>query len=424
MLFCIENNKSDMINKNYSLSVWLKNLEKLNKKTTLNLIELKYIAKKLDLLHSKAFIFTVSGTNGKGTTCIMLERLLLDSGYQVGLYTSPHLINFVERVRINGLVLDEEQHVSAFQEIESVRNCILLTYFEFITLSALILFKRYSLDFIILEVGLGGRLDATNIIDSNISIITNIGIDHTSLLGIDRTSIAREKSGIFRKNRISIIGETDIPDSMNQIAKEKKTILKKINVDWSWEKKNNYWNFIHSNAQLYNLPLTKIPLQNTAIALSALYYSGFKISEKIIRKSIPDVQLLGRFQIISTLPDVIIDVAHNPHAASYLSKKIDEIDLKGKIYAVFGILKDKDILGVINPLRSKINYWFTAPLKTNRTATKHQLKNIFYMNNMFVFKSISEAYKKAFLLSKKEDVILVFGSFLTVSEFLKLKIKI
>jgi len=419
----MKNNKSDMINKNCSLSVWLKHLEKLNKKTILNLVELKYIAKKLDLLYSKSFIFTVSGTNGKGTTCIMLEKLLLDSGYQVGLYTSPHLINFVERVRINGLVLDEEQHVSAFQEIESVRKCILLTYFEFITLSALILFKRYSLDFIILEVGLGGRLDATNIIDSNISIITNIGIDHTSLLGMDRTSIAREKSGIFRKNRISIIGETDIPDSMNQIAKEKKTILKKINVDWSWEKKNNYWNFIHSNAQLYNLPLTQIPLSNTAIALAALYYSGLKISEKIIRKSIPDVQLLGRFQIISTLPDVIIDVAHNPHAASYLSKKIDEMDIKGKIYAVFGILKDKDILGVINPLRSKIHYWFAAPLKTVRTATKHELKNIFSMKNMFVFKSISEAYKKAFLLAKKEDVILVFGSFLTVSEFLKLKIK-
>jgi len=410
-----------MINKNYSLSKWLKNLENINKKTIFNLIELKSLAKKLNLLNSKAFIFTVGGTNGKGTTCAMLERLLLNSGYQVGLYTSPHLINFVERVRINGTVLNEEEHVSSFQNIESVRNNVSLTYFEFITLSALVLFKRYSLDFLILEVGLGGRLDATNIIDSNISIITNIGIDHTSFLGMDRESIAFEKSGIFRKNKISVIGEIDIPNSMHKIAKEKKTILKKINIDWFWEKKRDYWNFIHSNVQLYNLPKTQIPLSNTAIALSALYYSGFKIDEQVVRKSISTVQVLGRFQIISTIPYIIVDVAHNPDSAFYLSKKIDEVNVKGKIYAVIGVLKDKDILGIIKPLRNIIHYWFAAPLKTIRTATKDQLKNIFPKNNTFVLNSIHEAYKKACISAKKEDAILVFGSFSTVSEFFSFK---
>ncbi|QIQ41770.1 MAG: bifunctional tetrahydrofolate synthase/dihydrofolate synthase [Buchnera aphidicola (Microlophium carnosum)] len=412
-----------MLNKNYSLSMWLKYLENLDKKTIYNLIELKLLAKKLDLLHVQAFIFTVAGTNGKGTTCAMLERLLLNSGYRVGLYTSPHLVNFLERVRINGYFLTEADHVSSFQNVESVRNCTLLTYFEFITLSALSLFKKYTLDIIILEVGLGGRLDATNIVDSNISIITNIGIDHTALLGIDRESIAREKSGIFRKNKISVIGETNIPKSMYQVAKDKKTILKIINIDWSWKKKNNYWNFIHSNIQLYNLPITHIPLSNTAIALAALYYSGFEMNEKIIRKSIANVQLSGRFQIISTFPYIIVDVAHNPDAAKYLSKKIDEMSIKGKIYAVVGVLNDKDISGIINPLRNKIHYWFAAPLKTIRTATKSQLKNIFIMHNTSVLSSINEAYKQAFTLSKKQDAIIIFGSFLTVSEFLSLKIK-
>ncbi|AEO08527.1 dihydrofolate synthase [Buchnera aphidicola str. Ak (Acyrthosiphon kondoi)] len=413
-----------MTNKNCSFSTWLKNLEKLDRKKIYNLIELKSIAKKLDLLNLTSFIFTVAGTNGKGTTCAMLERLLLNSGYQVGLYTSPHLVNFVERVRVNGLVLNESEHVCAFQNVESARNNISLTYFEFITLSALILFKKYALDILILEVGLGGRLDATNIIDSNISIITNIGIDHTSFLGADRNSIAREKSGIFRAHKISVIGETDIPDSVYEIAKEKKTILKTINTDWLWKKKDNYWDFIHSRVQLYNLPITRIPLSNAATALSALYYSNLKINEKVIRQSISKIQLSGRFQVVSTCPYVIIDVAHNPDAAFYLSKKIDEINVKGKIYAVVGILKDKDILGIINPLRKKVHYWFTAPLKTIRTASKNQLKNIFPIYNTSVLNSINEAYKKALILAEKEDAIIVFGSFITISEFLSSEKKI
>ncbi|WP_236854812.1 Mur ligase family protein [Buchnera aphidicola] len=210
-----------MINKKKSLSAWLKYLEISNKKK-INLNELKLIAEKLDLLNFKSFVFTVAGTNGKGTTCAILEKLFLDSGYQVGLYTSPHLISYLERVRINGATLSAEEHIASFEEVDYIRKTTILTYFEFITLSALILFKRYSLDIIILEVGLGGRLDATNIVDPNLSIITNIRLDHTKILGKNRSLIAREKSGIFRKNIISVIGETDIPDSMNKIAQKKK----------------------------------------------------------------------------------------------------------------------------------------------------------------------------------------------------------
>jgi len=401
--------------------MWLKYLEKIDKTIIFNLNELKSIAKKLNLLNFKEFIFTVAGTNGKGTTCAMLETLLLKSGYKVGLYTSPHLISYLERVRINGSILNEEQHISSFKYIELVRCSTVLSYFEFITLAALMLFKQYSLDVIILEVGLGGRLDATNIIDSDLSIITNIGIDHTYILGKNRFSIAREKSGIFRKNKISVIGEKNIPDSMNQIAKEKKTILKKINKDWSWNKKNNHWNFIHSNIELHGLPLTHIPLSNTAIALSALYYAGFKITEEVVRKSISTVNLPGRFQIISTFPYIIVDVAHNPHASLYLFKKINNLNLTGKIYALVGFLKDKDITGIINPFKNTINYWYAAPLQTNRTATIEQLKKFLPSDNTLVLNSIYESYKIIRISLKKQDAILIFGSFLTVSEFISAK---
>ncbi|AEO07979.1 bifunctional tetrahydrofolate synthase/dihydrofolate synthase [Buchnera aphidicola] len=405
-----------MINKNYSLSMWLKKLERLNTKKTVNLTKLKWIAQKLDVLHFKSFIFTVAGTNGKGTTCKMLEQLLLYSGYQVGLYTSPHLFDYKERIRVNGLVLNAEDHISSFQNIELIRQSISLTYFEFITLSALILFKRYLLDFIILEVGLGGRLDATNIINSDVSIITNIGIDHVNVLGKDRESIAREKSGIFRENKIAVIGETNIPNSMNKIALEKKTILKKINIDWFWNKKDNYWNFIHPNVQLYNLPITQIPLSNAALALSSIYYSGIQIDQNIIRKYIATIQLPGRFEIISVSPYVIRDVAHNPDAALYLFNKLDEMHITGKIHAVVGILQDKDILGIINQLKNKIDYWWTSPLKNIRTATKIQLKHAFPIHNTSIFNSIHEAYKTVSMIAKKEDLILIFGSFFAISE--------
>ncbi|WP_367682127.1 Mur ligase family protein [Buchnera aphidicola] len=239
-----------MHKKNYTFSQWMKYLENFDTKKRENLFQLKIIAKKLNLLSSKAFFFIVGGTNGKGTTCSMLETVLLDSGYKVGLYSSPHLIHYKERIRINGLYLNKNEHIFSFLTIESMRNNISLTYFEFVTLSALFLFNQYSLDIIILEVGLGGRLDATNIIDADLSIITNIGIDHTSFLGSNRYSIGREKSGIFRKGKIAVIGEKDIPYSVEEVAKEKKTILKKIHVDWFWKKKI----LIHGNSfiQIFN----------------------------------------------------------------------------------------------------------------------------------------------------------------------------
>jgi len=190
-----------MPNKFNSLCFWLNYIEKIQTKRVSSLTNIKKIALKLQLLPIPAYIFTVSGTNGKGTTCTVLENLFLNEGYKVGLYTSPHLIHYHERIKVNGSYLKDDIHISSFCLIESVRGTVPLTYFEFITLSALVLFKARNLDILILEVGLGGRLDATNIVDSDISIITNIGLDHIELLGATRDNIGREKSGIFRKKK-------------------------------------------------------------------------------------------------------------------------------------------------------------------------------------------------------------------------------
>ncbi|QIQ41216.1 MAG: bifunctional tetrahydrofolate synthase/dihydrofolate synthase [Buchnera aphidicola (Aphis urticata)] len=407
-----------MCKKNFSFSMWMKYLEKLEKKNQINLIEIKNIAQKLNLLNLKSFFFTIGGTNGKGTTCAMLERFLLDSDYTVGLYTSPHLLNFKERIKINGLYLNEIQYISAFYTIYSAKFNYSLSYFEFITLTALLLFKQYSLDVIILEVGLGGRLDATNIIDSNISIITNIGIDHTSVLGENRFSIAREKAGIFRKNKIAVIGEKNLPHSLYQEAQKNQTILKIINQDWHWKERHNSWSFTHPDIKLHNLPIPKIPLPNVAIALSALFYSNLKVNKAILSNSISEIQLQGRFQIISYSPIVILDVAHNSHASSYLAKKINQMDIQGNIYAIFGVFKDKDILSIISPLKDKVYCWYASILPTDRSATINQLKKNLLTQNAFFFGSVCHAWNHLKKTLTKKDIVLVFGSFMTVAEFI------
>lgn len=190
-----------MLTKFYSLSCWLHYIETLHQQNTFNLNNIRIIANKLGLLPVSSYAFIVAGTNGKGTTSVVLEQLFLAEGYNIGLYTSPHLINYQERIRINGNYLTDNLHIAAFRLIESVRGELSLTFFEFVTLSALVLFNRSKLDILILEVGLGGRLDATNIVDADIGIITNIGLDHTEILGNSREDIGREKSGIFRKKK-------------------------------------------------------------------------------------------------------------------------------------------------------------------------------------------------------------------------------
>lgn len=410
----------NILNAHSSLSIWLQHIEQLNKKNNhMSLENCKFIAKKMNLLNLRSFIFIVGGTNGKGTTCFFLEKVLLASGYSVGLYTSPHLFKYCERIRINGKYLSDTEHTYIFSKIEYFRHTLFLTYFEFITLAALTLFQEYNLDIIILEVGLGGRLDATNIIDSDLSIITNIGIDHTDFLGFNRSSIGYEKAHIARENKFIIVGEKNIPNSVIEVIKTKKSILKKINFDWFTRNNKNNWNYFCYKRDLYNLPYPKVSLENIAIALTSLFHSPFNINDTIIIDSIKNITLPGRFQIVSDTPKIILDVAHNPHAVLHLAKRLKKIPKIGNMYAVMGVLKDKDIKGMIVNLEKIVDYWYCVPILTDRGTNVSQLINIL-PKNFNILGNIRTAWFDIKSRIKKNDILLVFGSFYLISEVVKI----
>ncbi|URJ24982.1 bifunctional tetrahydrofolate synthase/dihydrofolate synthase [Candidatus Blochmannia ocreatus (nom. nud.)] len=409
-----------------SLIEWLLYIENLHSATIdLNLNRVRALAIALDLIHPAEYVILVGGTNGKGTTCCVLETILLRNNTTVGLYTSPHLLSYNERVRVCGRELSDSIHVEAFSTIEKARGFIKLTYFEFITLSALYIFKQYTLDVVILEIGLGGRLDAANVVNADISVITNIGIDHTEFLGNSREMIAREKSGIFRFNKPAIIGDSDCPYSLIERANFFKTSLFIRGRDWDFQVFKNQWSW-WSKADNYkliydNLPIPKIPVENAAVALSALKQSSFLISKSEIHAGLESAFLPGRFQIIRKKPTIILDVGHNPHAANFLIKKLVVFFSKklGTIRMVIGMLKHKDISGTIYYLRSVVNFWYCASLNTPFSASCSDFSKYLINCNVQKFDSILDALNKAVLDSSCEDCIVVFGSFYAVSPVLK-----
>lgn len=412
--------KKYFFNEDILLIKWLKYIKKnCKKKYNFSMFNIIKVAKKLNILKLSSFVITVSGTNGKGSTCAILERCFLNSGYTVGLYTSPHLFNYYERIRINGKYIKKSfMHINAFLKVELARKNNQLTYFEFITLSALLLFKERNLNVIILEVGLGGRLDATNIINPNIAIITNIGLDHTSILGNTRDDIGYEKSGIFRKGIKVIIGDDNIPNSIYKMAYIFKVILYRKNYEWNWYELKNYWNFYDQYGILNNIPIPKVSFLSAAIAIAALRVSSFKIDKNVILKSINTVFLMGRFQIIYKKPIIIVDVAHNSDATFYLSQRLKKLlYIKGniKLYALIGMLSKKDIKGTISSLINIIDYWYYTILNTNQTATINDLKKHLPKNAIYCI-SVKKALYQLIQKVQKNDIILIFGSFFTVSE--------
>ncbi|HCT7673947.1 TPA: bifunctional tetrahydrofolate synthase/dihydrofolate synthase, partial [Klebsiella quasipneumoniae] len=243
------------------LATWLSYLEHLHSKTIdLGLARVSEVARQMDIVKPAPFVFTVAGTNGKGTTCRTLETVLMAAGYKVGVYSSPHLVRYTERVRIQGAELPEAAHTASFAEIEAARGDISLTYFEYGTLSALWLFKQAQLDVVILEVGLGGRLDATNIVDADVAVVTSIALDHTDWLGPDRESIGREKAGIFRAGKPAVVGEPDMPHTIAEVASEKGVLLQRRGVDWRYEVEGETWSFRDAGGALSRLPLPQVPL--------------------------------------------------------------------------------------------------------------------------------------------------------------------
>lgn len=414
-----------------SLDTWLAYLEKIHPKTIeLGLDRVTKVATELDILKPAPYIFTVAGTNGKGTTCRALEMILLEAGFSVGVYSSPHLVRYTERVRINNQEVADTLHVNAFVKIENSRNDTSLSYFEYSTLSALLLFKQANLDVVILEVGLGGRLDATNLVRADVAVVTSIALDHMDYLGNTRESIGREKAGIFKPNGIAIVGEPDMPISIRHVAEQQVVELHccqpNSGFDWQYQQiDESTWSFKSKDNNYNHLPIAKIPLANAATALATLSYSTLNISEEAIHRGLLKTELKGRFQIINDKPLVIVDVAHNPHAAIYLDKQLQKLitDKAGvkKLRIVIGMLKDKDIASTVQELHA--DAWYCATLYGERGATARDIAakiNQSPNGNVAEFSSVATAFRQALLEADDNDIIVVCGSFHTVAEALNL----
>ncbi|WP_201764257.1 bifunctional tetrahydrofolate synthase/dihydrofolate synthase [Providencia sneebia] len=421
-------NPSTIPNAESPLETWLSYLTDLHSQNIdMGLERVGKVARQMALLQPAPRVITVTGTNGKGTTCHTLESILMAAGLKVGVYSSPHLIRYTERVRIQGQELPESSFCQVFADIEVQRGDVSLTYFEYGTLAALKLFKQADLDVVILEVGLGGRLDATNVVDADISAITSIAIDHTDWLGSDREHIGFEKAGIFRSGRYGVVGEPDMPLSIGEYSQKIGTILFQRGKDWTFDEQNKSWSWQSSKGEWFNLPLPNVPLANAATALAViccLKELDSKLAQYITDKAIVDglkfAQLPGRFQIIAEKPLTILDVAHNPHAAAYLAMRLSQLpQVEGRrIRAVIGMLGDKDIQGTLACLSEQITDWYVAPLTEFRGAPASQLSQ--YLGSPQVFDSVDAAWEQACRDATSNDVIVVCGSFHTVAHVMML----
>lgn len=410
----------------FMLQEWLTYIQSINPLSIdLSLKRIQEVAIILNLLPFRIYTVLIGGTNGKGSTCFLLEKILLKNKIRVGLYTSPHLLYYKERIRVCGKELSDYIHIRALSVVEKARRNVALTYFEFITLSALYIFKKFKLDLVILEVGLGGRLDATNIIDPDLSVITNISMDHMELLGNTQEQIAIEKSGIFRSKKLAVIGDNHYPIVVDQIAKYQKVNLFIKGRHWDFICNKHFWDWIdYSNhrACLINLPYPSIPLGNAAVVLSILRWLPFKIYQASICFGLNQTVLLGRFQIINSKPLIILDVGHNPHAAKYIVNRLSTmISDNGVVRIVIGMLRNKDIRNTLYNLSSLVDVWYFAKLDTPLSATIRQLSDCCSIKtNSKYFNNIADAWTQALMDSNINDCILVFGSFYAINAILKL----
>ena len=371
-------------------------------------------------------VITVGGTNGKGSTCAILEAVLHASGFRTGLYTSPHLVRYSERVRIGAREVEDPGLCEAFEAVDAARAGVPLTYFEFGTLAALWLFARARLDALVLEVGLGGRLDAVNVIDADCAVLTSIGIDHVEYLGATLESIGREKAGIFRRERAAVVAEPEPPLSVLETASAVGARLMLIGRDFGYAREGGqwrYWGPAGVRAGLAYPALRGGPqLRNAAAAMCALecLRERLPVGMQHLREGLAQVTLPGRFQVLAGRPQVILDVAHNPQAARALAETIAETGFAPQTIAVFGMLRDKDIPAVVRELSPRVTRWHVASLGGARGATAAELAAALGAEGVAArvakHASVAQAFAAAREEASENDKILVFGSFLTVGE--------
>lgn len=371
---------------------------------------------------------TVTGTNGKGSTTVMCETILRRAGYRVGAYTSPHLIAYNERIRIDGRDVSDDDLCAAFERIEAARGSVPLTYFEFGTIAAFDLFQAAKIDIAVLEVGMGGRLDAVNAIDSDAAIVTAVDIDHTAWLGQTREAIGYEKAGIFREGRPAICGDPNPPAIIAAEAARIEAKLLQFNRDFFVERSGTEWTWRCGDRLRAGLPYPSLrgdyQLFNAACTLTALEMLAdrFPVTQADVRAGLISGVIPGRFQVLPGRPVRVLDVAHNAQAARSLAATLKQQRIEGRTLAVIGMLKDKDIVSVIGPLADVVGRWYPATLHTPRGATAAQLIESLVAAGVPApaqgYDDVHQALAAAQREATAADRVVVFGSFHTVGDIL------
>lgn len=413
-----------------SLAGWLSHLESLHPKTiALGLERVVQVKGRLNL-NPDFPIIVVGGTNGKGSVCAMLESILHAAGYRVGCYTSPHLLSYNERVRIAKQQASDEELCASFEKIEQVRGDISLTYFEFGTLAAMQLFISHKVDVAILEVGLGGRLDAVNVFDADVSVVTSVDIDHVDFLGGTREQIAFEKAGIFRPGRVAICGDSDVPQALRGHAQQVGAELWCIGSEFGFVAHQQQWDYRGQAGGRNALPMPALrgafQLHNASAALAALdtLQNRLPVSMAAVRRGLTEVELTGRFQFVPGKPQQILDVAHNPHAARSLAQNLANLP-PAKTFAVFAMLRDKDIAGVVAELDAQIDVWLVAGIDAPRGATAAELAQVLktqgVRGEIVNCPAIADALHEASNRAGENDRIAALGSFYTVAEVMRVR---
>lgn len=418
--------------KQRSLGEWLAYLEQLHPSAIdMGLERSQKVLARLALGKLAPRVVTVTGTNGKGSTCAFVASLLRAQGLRVGVYSSPHLLRYNERVLIDGQEASDERLCEAFAAVEAARGEISLTYFEMGTLAAFWLFYQSQLDAVVLEVGLGGRLDTVNVVDADLALVTSIGVDHVDYLGDTRELVAFEKAGIFRAGKPALCGDLDPPQPLLDKAAELAAPLFLRGRDFDLASRDGGWDWRGVTAdgkpvELHGLPLLDLPMENATLALQAYQLMGLPWDAGQIRQALLDTRITGRLdrrQLTwqGRAVELLLDVGHNPHAAEYLARRLDARPLKGRRLAVFGLLADKDLQGVIAPLRALVDEWAVAPLHTPRSRPAAELAAALTNHGAAVksYASVDAALEGQCAQATADDQILLFGSFFCVAEALE-----
>lgn len=417
-----------------TLPDWLAHCERLHPKTIdMGLDRVKTVAQRMGLKFACPVI-TVAGTNGKGSTCAMLESILGQAGYRTGVYTSPHLVHFEERLRLRGETVKADELLPAFARVEQARIAggeISLTYFEFTTLAILDCMARAELDVAILEVGLGGRLDAVNILDADCAIITSIDLDHMELLGPDRESIGREKAGIMRTGRPVVVSDPIPPQSVLDHAAAIDADLWRAGRDFNYSGDKQQWNWAGRGRRYSGLAYPALrganQLVNASGVLAALtaLREVLPVTAQAVRNGLAFVELPGRFQILPGQPTLVLDVAHNPHSVAALTANLDAMGYFPTTHAVFGAMADKDLAPMLARIMPLVDRWYFSDLPTPRAASAADLQARCQALNAKVAGVSSthaeplDALRAALRQADPADRIVVFGSFYTVGGVLK-----